>query len=167
MTTKTLPASLVLGVLATLAIAGCNQRRNDSSSQTEQPDVQTKASAGVTFYYGVVKGAIVREHPTEHAEANMHSGPPASPAAYHIVLALFETATNQRITDATVEVRLGRLGGPVNTWLPMEAMRDAGSESFGRYAELPDAGRYLLEFRVNRAGRTRPITEQFAFERPE
>lgn len=162
-----LPTALALGIMATLTMYGCNQPRSDSASSNEKPATQTTTVDGVTFYYGVVKGNTVKEHSTAHTEANMHKGPPASTASYHIVLALFETTSNQRITDATVEVRLGPSSTPAYAWLQMEAMRDVGSESFGRYVELPNPGQYPVEFRVNKDGRTNLITARFTFERPE
>jgi len=167
MNRMTLPAALAFGMLATLMMSACNQRRSDNASQAEQPDSQTKGVAGLTFYYGIVKGATVKGHPAAHSEASMHKGPPASPVSYHIVLTLFETASNKRIADASVAMRLGRSNAPASEWLPMDSMRDAGTESYGRYAELPDAGRYLIEFRVNGATAPNPVTARFAFQRPE
>jgi hypothetical protein len=166
MNKKTLSAALALGIIATLTLAACNQHRSENASQTEQPEPQTKTIAGLTFYYGIVKGETVKGHPAAHSEASMHKGPPGSPATYHIVLTLVETATNRRITNAGVAMRLSRLNAPVSEWLPMEAMRNAGTESFGRYAELPESGRYLLEFQVNRVGAPKTVTARFAFERP-
>lgn len=163
----TLTTALALGVMATLTMSGCKQRNSNATSQPEQPDTQTQDVSGLTFYYGIVRSATVKSHPRDHSEASMHKGPPASLGSYHVVLTLFETASNQRIVDARVAVRLGRSNTSAAAWQPMDAMRDPGSESFGRYVELPDAGRYLVEFQVIRAARPNPITARFAFERPE
>lgn len=166
MNKKIISSVLALGVV-TLTMSGCNQRRGDGLSQAEQFEPQTKVVSGFTFYYGIVKAATVREHPPGHSEAAMHEGPPASLASYHIVLTLFETASNKRVVDARVAVRLGRLNTPGAAWQPMDAMRDTGSESFGRYVELPDAGRYRIDFQVNTATTPKPVTARFVFDRPE
>ena len=166
MNKRIISSALALGVV-TLTMSGCNQRRGDGLSQAEQFDPQTKVVSGLIFYYGVVEAATVRGHPPDHSEAAMHEGPPASLASYHIVLTLFEAASNKRVVDARVAVRLGRLNNSSGKWQPMDAMRDTGSESFGRYVELPDAGRYRIEFQVNTATMPKPVTARFLFERPE
>jgi hypothetical protein len=157
--------ALVLTMVAFLLVSGCDQRRG--ASDMEKPNPQTKSVAGVTFYYGVLKAGIVEENPADRAESLMHEGPPETPASYHVVLTLIETASKKRIADAKVAMRLDRSDTASAEWVTMDAMRGKDSETYGQYAKLPDPGFYLIEFRVERAGMARPITARFALSRPE
>ena len=164
MNPKSLPAALIVGLLALLTTSGCKQQRN--TSQVEKFTPQTKAIGGLTFYYGIVKGAIASKDTRATPNASMQMAQPQSPTSYHIVLALFETASKTRITNASVAVRLGGSSGRNSGWLPMAFMPDAGIRSYGRYAELPSPGRYPIEFRVSRSSTAAPITAHFVYERP-
>lgn len=55
---------------------------------------------GVAVYLGVVPAQLVRRHPPEHPEGQMHGGVPAG--ENHILVALFEDRTGRRITRAEV-----------------------------------------------------------------
>ena len=60
------------------------------------PAVSAAASAnehvvvdGVSIYLGIVPAEIVGGHPREHAESEMHGGPPAGKHVYHLIIAVF------------------------------------------------------------------------------
>lgn len=155
---STIPATLILGMAAVLMTSGCNQER--SARQAVKPASQTKAVDGLTFYYGIVKGAAAAEVPS------MHMGKPGPSASYHIVLALFETASKARVIDADVAVRLRQSSEQEAQWLPMTFMPGAGTQSYGRYVSLPSPGRYLIDFRVERATMATPIVAHLVLQRP-
>lgn len=76
----------------------------------------SKVVDGVTIYLGIVPAEIMRGHPTEHPQGTMHGGVPREREQYHVMVALFDAKTGQRITDADVKASvaaLGRTGSPV------------------------------------------------------
>ncbi|OYY91829.1 MAG: hypothetical protein B7Y45_02405 [Sphingomonas sp. 28-66-16] len=164
MNPNSLPAALIVGLLASLTTSGCTQQRK--TSQVEKLTPQTKAIGGLTFYYGIVKGAIASKDMGAPSNASMQMPQPQSPNSYHIVLAVFETRSKTRIKNASVAVRLGGSSARTSGWLPMEFMSSAGIQSYGRYAQLPSPGRYPIEFRVTRSSTATPVTAHFVYERP-
>ena len=76
----------------------------------------SKVVDGVTIYLGIVPAEIMRGHPKEHPQGTMHGGVPREREQYHVMVALFDAKTGQRITDADVKASvaaLGRTGSPV------------------------------------------------------
>src|SRR4030067_126792 len=55
---------------------------------------------GVAIYFGILPAELVRGHPQEHPEGQMHGGVPVG--ENHITVALFDDKTGKRITRAEV-----------------------------------------------------------------
>jgi hypothetical protein len=70
----------------------------------------TANADGLRAYLGVVPAEIVKGHPSKHPEAVMHGGAPEGAHEYHIVVAIFDTATGDRISNATVTAKVSGLG---------------------------------------------------------
>ena len=125
------------------------------SSQTVQ---------GLTFAYGIVPPQIVQAHPEQHAEQGMHKGQKTS-GGKHIVLALFDAESGQRVTRAKVVATVSLLGGSTVT-KELEAMPIAGQASFGGFFPLGVPGVYRIRFEVARPGNSGLSVAEFEHTTP-
>lgn len=133
---------LVLFSLTLAAVAG------DSLAESVS---ETKIVSGIKFHVGVLPSENVREHPKDHSESTMHGGASARSDQYHVVVALFDAATEQRIADAEVSARVGPLGMSAQQ-KQLQAMPIAGAASYGNYFDMPGKGPYRILIQVRRPG---------------
>jgi len=96
---------------------------------------------GVAVYFGVMPAELVRGHPREHPESEMHSGVPAG--ENHLVIALFNDKTGERITRAEITATIT---GPdrFKAEKKLESMLVAGAATFGNYFTMPGPGPYRI-----------------------
>lgn len=105
----------------------------------------------LTIYLGAVPAAVTRGHDPAHTEERMHGGAAAqSPHAVHLTVALFNTRTGRRITNAAVIARIseGRNGKPATVRLT--PMTINGALTFGGYAEIRSAADQQIDVVVTR-----------------
>ncbi len=142
-----------------VALSGCGRAPSQAQSQVV---------AGLKFDYGVVPGASVNEHPSDHPERTMHQGPPAAPYSFHVVLALFDAKSGARIKDADVSLELSGPGhGVGRVIIPLEPMAQVADTTFGGYVSLPASAKHRLTFDVAHAGgRSNTVEAPFIYERP-
>lgn len=112
----------------------------------------------VVVYLGVVPAAIVLEHAPTHEEAKMHGG--ASAGQVHIMVALFEAKTGQRVTGANVSARVRGARG-VDEEKKLESMTIAGAETYGNYFSLNGPGPFKINVRFREAGASRDRETDF------
>lgn len=121
-----------------------------------------KVADGVSVYFGIVPAEIVRGHPREHPESEMHGGAPEYDR--HVMVALFDDKTGERITGAEVTARVS--GGHASSIEKrLEPMVIAGSVTYGNYFPMMDTGPYQIELRISVPGRTKPIHMRFEWAR--
>ncbi len=118
-----------------------------------------KTAGGLTVYVGVVAAEIVKG---QHAAGpQVHGRVPKGAHEYHLVAAVFDAASNARITDATVKAKVSGLGlsGPEKA---LEPMKIADTVTYGAFFNLvPDL--YTIKVTVERAG-TRPVALEFKYD---
>ncbi len=114
---------------------------------------------GIEVYYGIVPAALVRGHERDH------SGKPADPSAWHLVVALYDSATGQRITEADVTARVRQLGG-FEQYKTLEPMPVAGAATFGQYFAMPGHDPYLVTLQILRPGADAPVEVRFEHRHP-
>ena len=144
-------------VLAALAIAGWAARADAAHSNWHQ------TVTGIEIYLGVVSAAIARGHPKTHAERAMHGGT-ASGDDVHVMVALFDGVTGERINDAYVEARIARPGRS-SIERKLEEMTVAGAVTYGNYFLLPNVGRYRIDIDMFRTESGDPVHAHFVYER--
>jgi len=113
--------------------------------------------SGVEVYLGVVPAEIVAGHPATHPERQMHGG---ATGGYHVMVALFDHASGQRITDAQVSARLGPPSQP-GPETRLEPMTIAGAPSYGNFLDMTRGGSYRIDFQIRRPGRPEAIPAVF------
>jgi hypothetical protein len=111
---------------------------------------ETKTVGGLTVYLGVVPAELVKGPGPHSTERPMHGGAPRGSHEHHIVVAVFDSATNARIEDATVTAKVSGLGlsGPQKT---LEPMKIADTITYGAYFNLT-ADLYTIRVTVQRPG---------------
>lgn len=121
----------------------------------------TKTVSGLTVYLGLVPAQIVRGHPGRHPEAQAHGGAPRGEHVYHLIVAVFDTASGARVEDAKVAARVSSLGlaGPHRG---LEPMKIADTVTYGNYFNLPGRGRYRVDVEVERPQGT--VAFEFAYD---
>lgn len=117
---------------------------------------------GLTVYLGIVSAEEMRSHLTAE-EATMHGGVPRS-GAYHVMVALFDQATGQRITDAAVTAQVSSARGEGSD-TPLERMSIANAVTYGNCFRMPGAGTYKVTVHVTRPGLANAPEAQFEYER--
>jgi hypothetical protein len=117
---------------------------------------------GVEVYFGIVPAQLVRGHPKEHPEGEMHGG--VSAGENHIMVALFERASGQRITDAEVTAAVSGKGMK-RLRKRLEPMTVAGAQTYGNYFAMPGAGPYRIEVEIRRPGAARALRASFTWAR--
>lgn len=115
---------------------------------------------GLTLYLGVMPSEIVGEH----AGAQMHGGKRGK-RVQHVVVAVYDAKTNERVTDATVRANVRDPGINVEE-KALEPMRIAGTLTFGNYFVINPGTGYVITISVQRPGQYQPITAQFNYDRP-
>jgi hypothetical protein len=110
-----------------------------------------KTVDGTVIYFAVVPAEIIRGHAQGHSEATMHGGVPDGKHIHHIMVALFEADSFDRITDAEVEATVTEIGlaGKTET---LEPFTVADALTYGNYFEMPSQAIYRVNVTVQRPG---------------
>lgn len=119
-------------------------------SALAQPVHTQRQTAGLLFHYGLVPSEMVLSHPQAHEERRMHPGD-ARKGRSHLVLAIFDAASGERIANAEVSVHITLVGGP-STTKALEPMDIAKLPSFGAFVPVGAPGIYKIRFEVKRPG---------------
>jgi hypothetical protein len=122
-----------------------------------------KIADGMGIYLGVMPTDLIADHPLEHTEGAMHGRVPLGEHHHHVLVALFEIKTGERITDAEVKANVREVGlaGQVKK---LEPMTIAGALTYGNYLELRYRARYLISIHVLRPGSPRVIETKFEYD---
>lgn len=133
-----------LSVLVFAATAG-------SVMADDAPDTGHRAD-GLIIYFAAIPAAFVRAHPAEHTGREMHGDAPDGRYVHHLIVALFDSKTGMRITDASV---LAVIRGGISqseARVELGPMAIAGAPVYGGFADLPPRDRYRIEIEVVRPG---------------
>ncbi|WP_071796143.1 hypothetical protein [Natronohydrobacter thiooxidans] len=152
---------------AVIALAGAVAATGPGAASAQ--DVgrgNAKVVDGVLAYLGVVPAEIVRGFPRGHPEGAMHGGVPRGRHLCHLVLALFDAITGERIEANRVSVAVAGIGHVGMTRLDLDPMTIADTVTWGAFVRLPGRGLYDLTFSVWVADRTAAIVLPFRYAHP-
>jgi hypothetical protein len=115
-----------------------------------------KTDGGMTVYLGVIPAEMVKGPP-------MHGGAPRHGHQYHIVAAIFDAASDARVSDAAMTAQVSGLGlaGTSKTLQPMQI---ANTTTYGGFFDLPGADIYTIRLTIRRPGSTRPVVLDFKYD---
>lgn len=121
---------------------------------------QHETADGLEVYIGLLPAPMVQKFPKGSEERRMHGGPGGRGQRYHLVTAIFDSATDQRVERADVRATVAPLGlGGADKRL--EPMAVAGAASYGQYFDVPENGRYTVTVTVKRSDQAAPVTARF------
>ncbi len=123
---------------------------------------QSKTAGGVIVYLGVVPAEIVKGLTAGTSERPMHGGVPRGPHEYHIVAAVFDAASGQRISDAVVTAEVSGLGLS-GSKQKLDPMQIAGTTTYGGFFDLPGYDIYTVKLTVKRDTAS-PAVLQFTYD---
>lgn len=121
---------------------------------------------GVSIYLGIMPTAMIREHPDNHMSGAAHGGLPAGREYHHILIALFDTQTDQRLVPASIDAEISGLGGMAAQFKKLEPMHVERTISYGNYFRFPGRGIYRLHFSIRMTGLDHPVEAEFIYEHP-
>ena len=124
-------------------------------------ETNSRVVDNVHIYLGIMPAAIMaRTHPTTHTEGAMHSGVRSRADQYHILIALFNETTGERISNATVRARVAEvgLGGEEK---PLEPMKINDTTTYGNYFTMKGTGVSRINVVVRMPGAPREINVTF------
>jgi hypothetical protein len=120
----------------------------------------SKVAGGVLIYMGILPAEMIRGHPAAHPETSMHGGKPKASNQYHVMVALFNAKTLERISDAHVSARVSEVG-LTGEEKPMEAMNIADTITFGNYFKMAGKGPFHIVVTIHIPGKPDEIKANF------
>lgn len=78
----------------------------------------------------------------------MHGGVPSGQHPQHIVVAVFDSQTSDRIENAEVVATVSSLGHVSHERIVLEPMSIADTITYGGFANFPSRGRYEIELAI-------------------
>ena len=144
-------------VLSMTAIIACG------SVATAADDSGFKSAGGLTVYVGVVRAEIAKGPPSKPSAPPMHGSVPRGSHEYHVVAAIFDAATKERISDAAVTAKVSGVG-LVGSQKTLEQMSIADTTTYGGFFDLPGADFYTISLTIQRAGSQRPVLLDFKYD---
>ena len=146
-------------ILATLAVFAA------PALSAEEHDAQHQAVDGLEVYLGIVPAAIILGYQSGHPERSMHGGVPRGSNQYHVMVAVFEAATGERITGAAVKARVEDRAH-AGEEKALEVMTVAGAATYGNYFTLAGKVPYRISVRIQRPGASATSVARFEYRRP-
>lgn len=104
-----------------------------------QAKSQSVTSHGLTVYFGVVPAEIARGVAEKHGQRDIHTATPATPTQDHLIVAIFNAVTGDRITDAAVTASKTRPGSQTPSE-PLEPMKIADTVTYGNFLTFRRTG---------------------------
>jgi hypothetical protein len=121
---------------------------------------ESKPAAGLTVELGIVPAETLRGRPEEDAVSKMHGGVPSGKSMYHVMVAIFDAKTGQRVTDAQVRARVEEVGLTREEKV-LEPMKVADAVTFGNFFRMAGQGTFRITVQIRRPGTTSATEVQF------
>lgn len=109
---------------------------------------------GLAIYLAIIPAAFVLDHPPEHTGRDLHGNASDDRYAHHLIVALFDSATGKRITNAVVTAIVTGGLHPSQGPIQLGPMTIGGAQAYGGFASLPPRDRYRIEIEVVRPAAT-------------
>lgn len=122
-----------------------------------------RATGNLSVYFGVLPSELMGHSP-EHPEKVTHGSASATGQQHHVVVAVFDTESGRRITDADVTATVGGLG-LTSTTKKLEPMSIAGTVSYGNFFQMSRPYQYRFLIKIRPHG-VRDRAVDFEFQHP-
>lgn len=127
-----------------------------SAAEVRQPIIV----GNLEIFYGVMPAEVLRAHPPDHTERAMHGGVPGARNTYHLVVSLFDTKKQVRITDAQVQARVSEAGLTPQT-KALQPMPMAGVVTYGNYFTMTPPGPFRITLDITQPYGGPPVQVNF------
>jgi hypothetical protein len=118
---------------------------------------------GIGVYYAVLPSEMIRGYPKGSPEFDMHGGPPGGKHYHHVMVALFEGKTLERIIDAEVKAAVAEIGLAA-TVRELEPMSVANALTYGNYFYFSNFATYKITVEILRPGSTKAVKVSFEYK---
>ncbi|MCH7887912.1 MAG: hypothetical protein IIA00_01390 [Proteobacteria bacterium] len=118
---------------------------------------------GVRVHLGIIPAEKLRLDADHFGEHNLQCPPPRARNSYHVLVALFDASSGERITDAEVKTRISPLGlvGPRKHLHPVSV---ADAVTYCNYFDLSPMETYFIEVEIQRRDATDVIRATFEYK---
>lgn len=118
-----------------------------------QADPGVQRTADFVVYFGIMPAELAQSrlvvHPTS---APAHDAPPFPADTHHVIVAVFDARSGERVTDATVQARHAPARG-VATEKPLVPMPLGDALSYGNTFVVPDGINHRFVLRIRQGER--------------
>ena len=91
---------------------------------------------------------------------------PSGAHEYHLIVAIFDTATGARIENADVTATVLGLGHVGGRSFDLEPMTIAGTVTYGQFVPLPGEDIYDIAIDISVADRNSRVRADFSYQHP-
>ena len=151
---------LATRLFKTLSLALILLGSNPIHSRAE--DSNSKVVDNVLIYLGVMPGEMLSNLPAGDEEKVMHGGIPSDKGIYHIMIALFDAKTSERISDAEISASTSEFGMARES-KKLEPMKIADTVTFGNFFKFKGNGSFRLDLSILIPGRPGQIKARFDY----
>lgn len=145
-------------------LIGCIWAAGQTAVFAASDEGQYKESGGLAVYLGILPAEMVKGHTAGHQEATMHGGVPRGRHEYHMLVAVFEAASGERVVDADVTATISGLGHVGGSRLQLEPMKIENTVTYGNYVDFPGNDIYEIKILVKRPGISPSVSMQFSYD---
>ncbi len=124
---------------------------------------QSQVVNDIAIYLAVMPAEMLRGHPKEHPESDMHSQARIEGEnQHHIVVSLFNAKNGKRLQNVTINVKVTGINfnGPIRK---LELMLMGGVQSYGNFFSMPLAGTYQVELEIQQEGKSETVKAVFQY----
>lgn len=128
---------------------------------------QFQQANGLAVYIGVLPAGMTMRHSPGGPPRKAHGGAPTWGQQYHVIVAIFDNASGERVTDAKVSAAVSdatlpgrRVSGPEKILDPMQI---AEGTVYGNYFNMPAPTPYRIEVKIRRQGSAEAVKAAFDY----
>ena len=145
-------------------LVGCIWAAGETAAFAASDEGQYKESGGLAVYLGILPAEMVKGHTAGHQESTMHGGVPVGRHEYHVLVAVFDAASGERVIDAEVMATISGLGHVGGSLLQLAPMTIENIVTYGNFVDLPGNDAYEIKIIVKRLGKPNPVSVQFSYD---
>ena len=115
---------------------------------------------GLSVYFGAIPAQLIGGHGSMHHTKDMKKGK----YTYHILVAIFDKSSGERIIDASIKATVIPLGmkGETKKLEPMHG----DMQSYGNFFTMTETTPYVIRVEIRRKGNNVKSIAEFTFKRP-
>ena len=118
---------------------------------------------GIAIYLTIIPAEMLRGHPKEHPESDMHTRSRiADINQHHIMVSLFNAKNGTRLQNKIIKAEVSGTNykGPVKK---LELMVMGATRSYGNFFAIPLNGTYQVELEIQQEGKSKVIKAVFQY----